>query len=75
MMRFNTDIGRPEWYDSATQQWILFNQTPVYAVNYLVIAGGGGGETGASNSFCGGGGGAGGYRIFSSQNLHFVVIR
>ena len=69
MMRFNTTLGKPEWYDAATAAWVTFEGTPTYAVSYLVVAGGGAGETGASNSFCGGGGGAGGYRSFTGHTL------
>ena len=28
MMRFNTDLGAPEWYSAATGTWVKFNATP-----------------------------------------------
>lgn len=56
-MGYNTTTGLPEWYDSATSDWVKFSGTPAYpyTVEYLVVAGGGGGSIG-------GGGGGGGYR-------------
>lgn len=57
MVRFNTTIGEPEWYDPASSQWLKFSQGAQYAAQILVVAGGGSGGTHAG----GGGGGAGGY--------------
>jgi hypothetical protein len=58
MIRFNTTIGSPEWYDSSSTSWLRFNQQIPYSVEYLVISGGGGG--GSSGGASAGGGGAGG---------------
>jgi len=60
MVRMNTDTKNPEWYDTVSAQWLNFNQTSGYSVNYLVIAGGGGGGAGVNGAQPGGGGGAGG---------------
>ena len=54
MYRLNSTTGEPEWYDTASGQWIVFRNAPTYQVEYLVVAGGGSGALG--------GGGAGGYR-------------
>ena len=55
-VRFNTDIGNPEWYNAATSSWSLFNQVfSPYQLTYLIVAGGGG----ASSSDGGGAGGGG----------------
>jgi hypothetical protein len=58
-IRFNTELGEPEYYSEALSEWFLFRQqaTNEFAVSYLVVAGGGGGGWDR-----GGGGGAGGYR-------------
>jgi hypothetical protein len=53
-IRMNTTTGYPEWYDTSTSSWFQFNQSKIYSVTYLVVAGGGGGS-GWPN-----GGGAGG---------------
>lgn len=58
MVRFNTTLGYPEWYDPAAAAWKGFYVSANYTAEYLVVAGGGGGG-GATR---GGGGGAGGYR-------------
>lgn len=55
MVRFNTTIGEPEWYDPLSASWFKFSQGATYSVEYLVVAGGGGG-----GQTIGGGGGAGG---------------
>lgn len=57
MIRMNTTTGYPEWYDTTTSNWVQFNQSKPFLLDYLVIAGGGGGGRAP-----GGGGGAGGYR-------------
>ena len=56
MYRMNSTTGSPEWYSSATSEWVNFGDTKYY-IDYLVVAGGGGGGGHAA----GGGGGAGGY--------------
>ena len=56
-IRFNTDIGEPEWYSQESDGWVAFRSSPETTIEYVVIAGGGGG-----GSDGGGGGGAGGYR-------------
>ena len=63
-IRFNTELGQPEWYSDASSEWVLFKDGPTFDVEYLVIAGGGGGGSGqpAGGIRTGGGGGAGGYR-------------
>ena len=53
MVRFNTDFGYPEWYDSNATSWVSFSTGASYSADYLAVAGGGSGD--------GGGGGAGGY--------------
>lgn len=58
MVRFNTTLGYPEWYDPNAAAWKGFYVSANYTGEFLVIAGGGGGG-GATR---GGGGGAGGYR-------------
>jgi hypothetical protein len=58
MVRYNTTLNVPEWYDPTANSWKGFFQSSNYTIEYLVIAGGGGGG-GATR---GGGGGAGGYR-------------
>jgi hypothetical protein len=55
MIRMNSTINEPEWYDAVNSAWLPFRTGPAYAVSYLVVAGGGGG-----GSNIGGGGGAGG---------------
>ena len=59
MVRFNTTILSPEWYDSASGQWVQYNKTAPYQIQYIVVASGGGG--GGTNNIASGGGGAGGY--------------
>jgi hypothetical protein len=56
-IRYNTSNSEFEIYQSSSWVAITIQNTGIYAVNYLVIAGGGGGG-GAAWS---GGGGAGGY--------------
>lgn len=61
MVRFNTEIGEPEWYDPATSQWLKFSQASQYIIEYLIVAGGGSGGSGTGGGQQGnGGGGAGG---------------
>ena len=55
LIRLNSTIGEPEWYDAVNAAWLPFRTGPAYAISYLVVAGGGGG-----GSNIGGGGGAGG---------------
>jgi hypothetical protein len=59
MIRYNTSLNYPEWYDGTNSRWQNFFGVPVadFSADFLVIAGGGGGAGGV-----GGGGGAGGYR-------------
>jgi len=56
-IRFNTELGEPEYYSENESSWFLFRQQAIseFSVEYLVVAGGGGGAGY-------GGGGAGGYR-------------
>jgi hypothetical protein len=71
MTRMNTTTGNPEWWDTASAQWIPYSDARPYTVDYLVVAGGGGGGGGeATNGFGGGGagGGAGGY-ISATANI------
>lgn len=59
MIRFNTTLTEPEWYDGANSQWYTFSTgrpSPPITIEYMIIAGGGGG-----GNDMGGGGGAGGY--------------
>jgi hypothetical protein len=55
LIRKNSTINEPEWYDPINAVWLPFRSGPNYSVNYLVVAGGGGG-----GFSIGGGGGAGG---------------
>ena len=55
MIRMNSTIGEPEWYDSVNAVWLPLRTGPNYSVNYLVVAGGGGGGF----SYAGGGGAGG----------------
>lgn len=65
MVRYNTTTGTPEWYDSGSSNWIQFNKSAPYSVDYLVVAGGGSG-----GGHAGSGGGAGGYRTsFGTGNI------
>ena len=67
-VRFNSDIGEPEWYSQSLGSWVTFRESPSFQIEYLVIAGGGSGATGESSLRGGGGGGAGGYRSsFASE--------
>ena len=58
-IRFNTELGEPEYYSESEGAWFLFRQPAIseFSLEYLVIAGGGGGGGEAAA-----GGGAGGYR-------------
>ena len=61
MVRMNTSIGQPEWYDTTSSSWVSFASetgTCTYDIQYFVLGGGGG--AGADRA---GGGGAGGYRL------------
>jgi hypothetical protein len=60
LIRLNSTIGEPEWYDAVNAVWSPFRIGPAYTVNYLVVGGGGGGGGGTSGTSEGGGGGAGG---------------
>ena len=75
MIRFNTTIGYPEWYDYTTSTWILFNETKTYNAEILVVAGGGGGS---GTPWGGGGAGAGGVLYYSLKpilrNQAYTVI-
>ena len=74
MVRFNTDDGNPEWYDTLSGSWRGFNQGRNYVATVLVAAGGGGGGC----EDVGGGGGAGGLVITTStlipQTTYSVVV-
>jgi uncharacterized coiled-coil protein SlyX len=67
MIRFNSNLGNPEWYSNVNSAWYTFssNVSPppsgTYTMTYLTVAGGGGGGSGQSSG--GGGGGAGGLLI------------
>ena len=58
-IRFNTELGEPEYYSENANEWFPFREAPVtsFSSDFLIIAGGGGGSWDS-----GGGGGAGGYR-------------
>lgn len=75
MIRFNTTIGYPEWYDYTTSTWISFNETKTYNAEILVVAGGGGGS---GTPWGGGGAGAGGVLYYSLKpilrNQAYTVI-
>lgn len=62
MVRFNTTLGIPEWYDPASSQWLGFYQGANYNIEVIVVGGGGGGGGAGSLNTNGGGGGAGGFR-------------
>lgn len=60
MIRYNSDIQNPEWYNGVNSTWYPFSLyfTPApssYSASYLIVAGGAGGGTDDA-----GGGGAGG---------------
>ena len=57
-IRFNTDLGYPEWYSEGIQEWIKFKDVADadFTATYLVAAGGSGGGIG---QFAGGGGAGG----------------
>jgi hypothetical protein len=59
MIRANSTVGYPEWYETSTSQWVPFSYNTYDAVDYLIVAGGGGGASGFGG-IGGGGGGAGG---------------
>ena len=63
-IRFNTELGEPEYYSESESSWFLFRQQARsgFPVEYLVLAGGGGGGAALSGDRYAGGGGAGGYR-------------
>ncbi|MFZ9326463.1 MAG: glycine-rich domain-containing protein [Polynucleobacter sp.] len=73
MVRFNTSVGEPEWYNAVSSQWLGFSMGPNYVVEYLAIGGGGGGGYDA-----GGGGGAGGLLnasvIVAPTTVHTITI-
>ena len=58
MIRFNTDLGYPEYYSSVASSWLPTFTSPIYTIDILLVAGGGSGGGGSQNY--GGGGGAGG---------------
>jgi len=66
LIRLNSTIGEPEWYDAVNSVWLPFRTGPNYSVNYLVVAGGGGGGSPTPGANNGGGGGAGGLLTSSS---------
>jgi hypothetical protein len=57
-IRFNSDLGYPEWYSEGIQEWIKFKDVADadFTATYLVAAGGAGGGIG---QFAGGGGAGG----------------
>jgi len=84
MLRLNSTLGQPEWYDSIGATWQTI-KSPNFSVQYLVVAGGGSGgvwtETtiGYSNGYQGsdsifsnitstGGGGGRGYNLTSVRS-------
>jgi hypothetical protein len=66
MVRFNTTLGEPEWYDPMSSQWLKFSQGAGYNAD-IVTVGGGGGATGGTSSVNYGAGGAGG--VLRSVNV------
>jgi hypothetical protein len=71
MIRFNTTIGEPEWYDTNSSSWLRFSQGGQYTLEYLVIAGGAGGSLGNNP---GGGGGAGGVVSANQTVLSGAIV-
>jgi len=74
MIRFNTTLGYPEWYDPSTSAWFNFYQEKSFSAEYLIVAGGGGGATDAD---VGGGGGGGGLLTGSltfTKQLYTVTV-
>jgi hypothetical protein len=57
-IRFNSDLGYPEWYSEGIQEWVKFKDVADadFTATYLVAAGGAGGGIG---QFAGGGGAGG----------------
>jgi len=66
MMRFNTDNGTAEIYNSATSTWNQITDS-TYTAELLVVAGGGGGGGSQLWQYGGGGGGGGGGVIYVSS--------
>jgi hypothetical protein len=62
MYRMNSTNGNPEWYDSASANWIPFANNAPYPIEFLVVAGGGG-----AGGRVGGGGGAGGLIYYGAE--------
>ena len=58
-VRWNTDLGAVEYYNSSTSQWSA-SFALQYSADYLIVAGGGSGGTIGGPYYGGGGGGAGG---------------
>jgi len=65
MIRYNSTLAYPEWYDAASSSWQPFTSlSGLVVADFLVVGGGGGGGSGGSTMYtsAGGGGGAGGLR-------------
>jgi len=60
MIRMNTTLGNPEWYDISQSSWTPFSKTS-YPIDIFIVGGGGGG-----GNAMGGGGGAGGFYYAAS---------
>lgn len=69
MVRFNTTLGEPEWYDPAGDQWLSFYQGANVPVSLLVVAGGGGATGGVGGVNYGSGGASGTVEAFGSVSL------
>lgn len=59
MIRQNSTLGQPEWYDVSAASWKALYSGASYSLDVLLVAGGGGG--GRNDTQQAGGGGAGGY--------------
>lgn len=67
MIRYNTDLGYPEYYSPLGSLWLPFFTAPTYTIDIMLVGGGGSGGTGAQNY--GGGGGAGGLIFLTGQTM------
>ena len=59
MIRYNSTLGYPEWYDVTSASWKSFSTGAGYFIELLIIAGGGAGQAG--------GGGAGGLLYYGTE--------
>ena len=66
MVRYNSDLGYPEYYSPLGSIWLPFFTSPSYTIDIMLV--GGGGSGGAGTNY-GGGGGAGGLIYIPNQTM------